>query len=466
MVLGKHAHGTSLQNKGPNGANPRCYTWNVTIPKGLSATGTKIYVDDRVVGLFVNQSRVRVWALNTANLNSASTQASVLYDQSWTPPSEWLDGTNTMAYTGASNWVTDPTYGDGVIAVWDKELRTHYGFSVTTGKYLWETDSEHYLDSYGWGSMEHTWYFAYGKLFSIGVGGILYAYDLKTGNTEWTYALNDAYGEPITGENWWGWIDLIADGKVYVGTLEHSAENPLPRGAPYAAVNASNGAEIWRVNGMFRETRWGGNGIIGDSIIATMDTYDQRVYAIGKGPSQTTVSAPDLAVNGGDPVLITGSVIDISPGTATAEIKMRFPNGVPAVSDPSQSQWMLYVYKQFECPTNATGVEVILSVIDANGNYRAIGTTTADINGKFSYAWQPDIAGKYTLFATFAGSDAYYSSTGQDAFLVKEAPAATAQPTAQPQSVTDAYFVPAVAVILVVLVVGIGLILRAIRKIK
>ena len=37
---------------------------------------------------------------------------------------------------------------------------------------------------------------------------------------------------------------------------------------------------------MFRDTRWGGNGIIGDSIIATMDTYDQRVYAIGKGPSQ------------------------------------------------------------------------------------------------------------------------------------------------------------------------------------
>ncbi|HEY9760524.1 MAG TPA: hypothetical protein V6C97_35520 [Oculatellaceae cyanobacterium] len=461
---GNTAHGLSLQNKGLNGTNPRCYSWNVSIPKDLTQTSTKIYVNDRVVGIFVNQTKVRVYALNTANLNTGSTQATELYDQWWDAPSEWLAGTNTMSVTGASNWVTDPTYGDGVIAVWSKELRTHYGFSVTNGRYLWATESEHYLDSYGWGSMEHTWYFAYGKLYSVGVGGILYAYDLKTGDTAWTYTMNDPYGEPVTGNNWWGWIDLIADNKIYFGTLEHSAENPLPRGAPYIAVNASNGAEIWRVNGMFRETRWGGNGIIGDSIIATMDTYDQRVYAIGKGPTQTTISAPDLAVNSGDPVLITGSVTDISPGTATAELKMRFPNGVPAVSDASQSQWMLYVYKQFECPTNATGVDVILSVVDGNGNYRVIGTTTADSNGKYSYAWQPDISGKYTVYATFAGSAAYYSSTGQDAFIVKDAPATTAAPTALPQSAADTYFVPAVAVILVVLVVGIGMIMLALRK--
>ena len=72
---------------------------------------------------------------------------------------------------------------------------------------------------YGWGNAEHTWYFAYGKLYSVGVAGILYAYDLSDGNTAWTYNLTDPYGEPITGENWWGWIDLIADGKIYIGTL-------------------------------------------------------------------------------------------------------------------------------------------------------------------------------------------------------------------------------------------------------
>ena len=67
----------------------------------------------------------------------------------------------------------------GVIGIWDKELTTHYGFSVETGKYLWATESENYLDLYGWGNAEHTWYYAYGKLYSVGVGGILYAYDLS-----------------------------------------------------------------------------------------------------------------------------------------------------------------------------------------------------------------------------------------------------------------------------------------------
>jgi len=43
----------------------------------------------------------------------------------------------------------------------------------------------------------------------------------------WTYEMTDAYGEPVTGQRWWGWITLIADGKVYVGTCEHSAEMPF-----------------------------------------------------------------------------------------------------------------------------------------------------------------------------------------------------------------------------------------------
>ena len=40
------------------------------------------------------------------------------------------------------------------------------------------------LDLYGWGNAEHTWYFAYGKLYSVGLAGILYAYDLSNGNVD------------------------------------------------------------------------------------------------------------------------------------------------------------------------------------------------------------------------------------------------------------------------------------------
>ena len=206
--------------------------------------------------------------------------------------------------------------GDGVIAVWSKELRTHYGFSVTSGNYLWATESENYADAYGLGNAEHTWYFAYGRLYSTGIGGILYAYDLSTGKTAWTYNMTDPFGEPVTGNRWWGWMDLIADGKIYIGTLEHSAENPLPRGAPYICINATDGSEIFRVNGMFRETTIGAETeSSATASLATMDTYDQRIYAIGKGPSAVTIDVPVDALTFGQSVVIRGSVTDVSPGT-------------------------------------------------------------------------------------------------------------------------------------------------------
>ncbi len=456
---GNTAHGTALSNParypGLNATNPRCYTWNVTIPKGLGTTSgiggpaLKIYVEDRIVGMMFNQTNVNIWSLDI----SPGHEGAVIYNKSWSPPAEWAEGSITLAYTQATNYVKDSTYGNGVIGLWAKEIRTHYGFSVQTGDFLWNTDSEIYLDAYGWGNAEHTWYFADGKLYSVGVGGILYAYDLATGKIAWTYVMSDPYKEPVTGENWWGWIDLIADGKIYIGTLEHSAEQPVPRGGPYVCVNATDGSEIWRVNGMYRQTRWGGNGVIGDSIIATMDTYDQQVWAIGKGPSKITVDAPNIGVPACNSIVIRGTVTDISPGTEQYAKEARFPNGVPAVSDESMSAWMLYVYKQFERPMNATGVPVALDVIDANGNIRNIGTTTTDANGFYSLQWTPDIPGKYTLFATFSGSNAYYGSSAETSFAVEQAAEPTAAPTTTPASTTEQYFLPSVAAIIVVIII-------------
>jgi len=388
------------------------------------------------------------------------TQGTLLFDKTWAAPAEWLAGSNTIQYGTCTNYVKD-----GVFTIWDKELTTHYGFSTETGSYLWQTDSENWLDAYGWGNAEHTWYAAYGYLYSTGISGELYAYDLKTGKTAWTYTMSDPYNEPVTGDNWWGWIDLIADGKIYFGTLEHSAEQPIPRGAPYICVNATTGEEIWRVNGMYRETRWGGNGIIADSIIATMDTYDQRVYAIGKGPTETTTTvSPKVSVEGSS-VQIEGMVTDISPGTTRPELTTRFPNGVPAVSDASMSTWMLYVYKQFSRPLDATGVKVTLSVIDANGNYRDIGTTTSNSDGYFSFNWKPDITGQYSLYASFEGSKAYYPSHAVTSFNVDPAAPTPAPTDAPAESVADMYFVPAVAgIIVAIMVVGVLLALLLLRK--
>jgi hypothetical protein len=451
---GPLVHGSTI-----NASDPRCYSWNVTIPAGLTA-GQSFFVPileiypDRVMSIDFNQTRVRVWALKTEGLTATSTSIDkTMFDEEWKAPPEWLSGSNTLHYTGATNEVEN-----GVIAVWSKELRKHYAFSTTTGKYLWQTDSEHWLDAYGWGNVEHTWYFAYGKLYSVGVAGILYAYNLTTGKTDWTYNMTDAYNEPVTGDNWWGWIDLIADGKIYVGTLEHSAEQPLPRGGPYICVNATDGSEIWRINGAFRETRWGGNGVMGDSIIATMDTYDQRVYAIGKGPSATTVSAgPKVSVEGSS-VIVEGMVTDISPGTEDYGLRARFPNGVPAVADENQSDWMLHVYKQFELPADVVGVKVIVSVFDSNNNYYEVGRATSDENGYYSVTFTPPVPGKYTIYAKFDGSDAYYGSSAQTFINVDSAPAETPAPTPTPAPMTDTY-VLGIGTAAIIAIVAIGLII-------
>ena len=314
-------------------SNPLCYSWNVSIPAGLTA-GSSFFVPilkifpDRVMSIDFNQTRVRVWSLNTSGLTKTSKTTSLLFDTSWAAPAEWLAGSNTLHYVGATDDATN-----GVIAVWDKELRKFYGFSTVDGHYLWETAGEQWQDAYGWGNVEHTWYFAYNELFSVGVGGTVYAYDLKTGQTAWTYNMTDPYNEPVTGNYWWGWISLIADGKLYVTTVEHSANMPYPRGGPYICLNATTGEEIFRVDGMMRGTRWGGNAVMGDSIIAGMDTYDQQVWAIGKGPSAVTVTAGPKTTTIGSSVDIEGTVMDTSPGTTSDNMVLRFPNGVPAVSD-------------------------------------------------------------------------------------------------------------------------------------
>jgi hypothetical protein len=125
---------------------------------------------------------------------------------------------------------------------------------------------------------------------------------------------------------------------------------------------------------------------------------------------------------------------------------------------------MLYVYKQFEQPTNTTGVPVMISVIDANGNYREIGTVTSDSSGFYSLSWMPDIPGEYKVIATFAGSKAYYGSYDQGTFVVDET-----QTTELPQStpapgIADQYFIPAIVVLFVAIVICIVMVALVLRK--
>src|SRR5665647_192485 len=105
-------------------------------------------------------------------------------------------------------------------------------------------------------------------------------------------------------------------------------------------------------------------------------------------------------------------------------------------------------------PLNATGVSIELSVVDANGNYRNIGTATSDADGFFNYNWKPDIEGAYTLYASFAGSKAYWPSHAVTSFAVDPAAATS---TSQPEIIlppTEMYIGAAAAAIIIAIAIG------------
>jgi len=151
-------------------------------------------------------------------------------------------------------------------------------------------------------------------------------------------------------------------------------------------------------------------------------------------------------------------VTDASPGTNDAVVKMRFPNGVPAVSDESVGEWMKYVYIQFPRPANATGVEVVIEVLDPNNNYYEVARATSDASGYFGCEFTPEVPGLYKIIASFEGSKAYYGSFAETFITVEEVPQSTPPPTPTPAPMTDMYIMGSTAGIIVAIVV-VGLLL-------
>ena len=121
---------------------------------------------------------------------------------------------------------------------------------------------------------------------------------------------------------------------------------------------------------------------------------------------------------------------------------------------------MLYVYKQFPKPIDASGVPVRIEAIDPNGNYQNLGTATSDMYGDFDLVFEPEVPGSYMIMATFDGSGAYYGSFAKTTLYVDEAPSPGTpiepeQPTTPetPLITTEVAIIAAVAIIAVI---GIG----------
>jgi hypothetical protein len=340
-------------------------------------------------------------------------------------------------------------------------------FDLQTGKLLWKSPMAGAAggETYPFGDFGAYTIASYGGLFYDFSYAGFYAYDWNTGKIVWHYVTPAMPFEV----GWYPSMSLfsnaptIADGILYYGNGEHSPTEPLARGWRLWALNATSGEEIWNIEG------GGSAGAIADGYLTYENKYDGYMYVFGKGPSATTVSAPQTQISTGQNVVISGTVLDQSPGivpSATSQSGSTIPfknnrgiTNVACVSANSMSTYMEYLYDQLPIDgtyhnVTVTGVPVSIDAVDPNNNYVHIGTVTSDSTGAFAFTWAPTIPGQYRIIATFAGDDSYGSSSGNTYATVTQATATPIPATPLPQSVADMYFVPSVIAIIVVIIIG------------
>ena len=367
------------------------------------------------------------------------------WERTWTPP---------MPYANLN--IEDANMEDDVFTVAFNDNPTDWGFRLSTGEELWGPKGPwHYQTNWSYES-SNSWNVLVGgyNIYLIGGhGGTIHALNSQTGDFLWNYTLNDIYNTYLFNNAWRFRIDIITDGKIYLSHSEHSPFDPKPPAAPFVCLNLTTGEKIWEISSLLRGTEWGGLASIGDSIITAYNTYDQLVYAVGMGPSETKVAIQDNVVSLGDRVLVTGTVMDISAGTKEERIKARFPQGVPAVSDDSMSPFMEYVYAQKDWPLDTIGVPVKIQIYNPNGEYRWIGTTTTDAQGNFAYSFIPDMEGMYAVVATFDTTKGYWGSESTTYLDVGPAPSPSGPIT--PETPETPLITTEVAIVLVAAIAAI-----------
>jgi len=370
-------------------------------------------------------------------------------------------------YTGQLLWniTTDQTIGTQGFFSGSTRVADHGKFAVRlndghwhcwdlqSGSKLWVSE----LSSWPWGTFGCYGVQSYGgNIISNQYDGVV-AYNWENGKISWWYKYltlfpyEAIYGNSETGENSYPWFTgtaRIADGVLYAYNDEHSVSEPIPRGYKLHAINATTGEGIWSITGRMSP------GAVSDGYLTGSNAYDGMMYVFGKGKSATTVTAPDVFVTKGDGVVIKGTVLDLSPAQP----------GASCVSKESVALQMEYLHMQrpidgiFHNET-IVGVPVSLDAVDPNGNSVHIGVVTSDgYSGTFAFAWEPELAGMYTVTATFAGDDSYGSSFATTYVNVVEAPEETPTTSALTMPPFELYTIGmGLAIIIAVAIVGLVL---------
>jgi hypothetical protein len=235
-------------------------------------------------------------------------------------------------------------------------------------------------------------------------------------------------------------MSVGADGKLYYSTDTTYRMMPRTRLHELICIDEFTGDFIWRLPIGIEPS------VIADGYVVGTDTENGFMYAIGKGQTETTVSGPDVQVAKGTSVVLTGSILDMSPGA---------PN-TPAVSEQDMSEWMDYLYGQnatlINNPPTPTGVPVKLAYQNSDGSWTDIDEVMSNDHGEFGITWTPPDEGEYTIKAFFLGSESYYGSSDTTYISVGPAASPSGQIEPEPLFTTDMAIVAAVAIVAVIAV--------------
>ena len=380
----------------------------------------------------------------------------------------WIKNITTTPFAGDVN-TGGSTCGNDVFTISLKSTFQMDGYKMSTGEKLWSTPLVGYNnstpDAYntagGYCSI-----MAENSLYYAGFGGDIWSIDVQTGKINWYTNTTTLQGPAGTNSPYGIWpiwtfsVGGVADGLLFLSE-GHEYSPPLFLGAKQLAINCTTGELVWSIDAFNVDS----HPVTAYGVMTTLNAYDNQIYAYAKGPSKTTVNAPSIGATTSTPITITGTITDISAGALQDQVAANYPNGLPCVSDASMSGFMESVYQQQPLPTNLQGVPVTINVVDANGNYRTIGTAVSNAYGTYSYTWTPDISGDYTVIASFGGTKSYYPSQASTAFYAGEI-ASTASPQPLPvQTVADMYLLPGIiGIIIAIAVVGVVLSLLITKK--
>jgi hypothetical protein len=432
------------------GSWPAGIIWTTPMPVSILSGSTSLTAAPSIFGISSDGSTI---VLKTANeyWGYSTTDGTLLWSF-------------TLTYPVAANEQIS-LYGVDAFIVFDPTYSRFHCYSILTGAELWVSDS---FDS-TWATTWTVYYSEtndYENLYLQFSDGIIRALSLETGELVWE---SKSFASTEYPNNVVPYVlgMIMVGGNIYsyAGYSISYQINPIPRFAMLVCVDATTGDIKYTLNGGVWPMAASNGYVLG------LGNSDGNLYCVGKGPTKTTVSAPQTAVPKGTAMVISGSVLDMSPAAQDYGSQVLFPNGVPAVADEDVSEFMDYLYMQnatlLNNPPMPAGVPVVIDAIDPSGNYVNLGEVTSDFSGMFKLMWTPDMEGEYTIVAGFGGSDSYWSSYATTAVGVGPAPAEGGEIEPEPtpeHPLISTELAIAIGVIVVAVVAAIGYVVYRRRK--